>query len=74
MKHVGLYGPIIVDPTAWAVDTVSTEANPKWKALLQYRPFTSQHPHLKLRKEWIPEGYAGQSERQGREWLRKGGG
>lgn len=24
------------------------------EALLQYRPFTSQHSHLKLRKEWIP--------------------
>lgn len=37
-----------------AIDTTSTEAKPKWKALLQRGPFTSRHPHLKLRKEWIP--------------------
>ena len=49
LKYIGLY-----DPAAWAVDTTSVEAKPKWKALLQYRPFTSRHPHIKLQKEWMP--------------------
>jgi len=53
-RDIELYSSIVIDPTAWAADTTSIEAKPKRKALLRYRPFTSQHPHLKLRKEWIP--------------------